>query len=750
MHAIRPLLALFLIVVLATQPLLAAGGERGDLRVVANANAPITITVDAAANQHAIDPRIYGSSWASAAQISKLGLTLNRWGGNAMSRYNWSFSTANRAKDYFFYNIPDAVSSGDGSNGKSADDFISLTLGAGAAPVMTIPMLSLLPKDRSKRCSFPQSLYPNQEAFSNPAWEPFICGNGRLQDGNGNEGDGPRIRGSADPNNISTSYPLWHQGDWVQHMINTFGSATAGGVRHYSLDNEPGLWSFDHWDVHPNGTSYDEVWGKMAELGAIIRARDPAAVITAGEEWGWSGYFASGLDVENDNNADRNAHGGVAYYDWLLQQAKAYEQQNGKRIIDVWTAHYYPQSGEFWSSDTSASMQNLRNRSTRSLWDPNYVDESWIGGTEAGGAKVRLIPRLKQWTADHYPGTQIGITEYNWGADDHINGGTTQADILGIFGREGLDMAVRWGTPALDSFAALAFEMYRNYDGNGAKFGNTSVRATAPNADEVSAFASIRSTDGALTVMLVAKTLGGDTPATVSLANFSAGTTIQRWQFDATKIIVRRPDLTRSGSSVSLTLPGQSVTLLVIPAAAVPAAPALMATATSSSQVALSWTTVASATSYDVYRSVNHAPFTLLTSTSGTSVNDSAVAPNTTYLYQVRGVTPGGATPFSAIDPATTVAFTDAPLTPGTTIRAVHFTELRTAVNAMRAAAGLAPATFTDPLLSSAVKVKSVHLTELRAALDAARADIGLPAAAYTTSPIVRAAHVTELREGVK
>lgn len=746
---LRTVLTLSLTTLLTTQPLVASGLGAADRRAAAEANAPITISVDAGADQHPIDPRIYGSSWATADQITGLGLTLNRWGGNAMSRYNWAFSTANRAKDYFFYNIPDSVSSGDGSNGKSADDFINLTRNAGAAPVMTIPMLSLLPKDRSKRCSFPQSLYGNQESYSNPAWEPFICGNGRMQDGNPNQ-EGPRILGVPDPNNISTSYPLSHQANWVQHMIDTFGSATAGGVRYFSLDNEPGLWSFDHWDVHPTGTSYDEVWGKMSELGALIRAKEPAAVITAGEEWGWSGYFASGLDVENGNQADRNAHGGLPYYDWLLKQAKAYEDQHGVRIIDLWTAHYYPQSGEFWSTDTSATMQNLRNRSTRSLWDPNYVDESWIGGTEAGGARVRLIPRLKEWVANHYPGTQIGITEYNWGADHHINGGTTQADILGIFGREGLNMGVRWGTPALDSYAARAFQMYRNYDGNGGKFGDTSVRASAPNVNEVSAFASRRSTDGALTVMLVAKTLTGETPATINLSNFAPGQTIQRWQFDSTKTITRRADLAPAAATISLTLPAQSVTLLVVPAAPVPAAPSLTATASGTSTVALTWSAVTGAVSYDIYRSNNAAPFTFLANTTGTATTDNTVSANTTYLYQVRAVLTAGTTAFSAADPATTIVFTDAVLTGATRIKAVHFAELRTAVNAMRMAAGLAAQTFTDPVLSSAVKVKAVHLTELRSALDAARAEIGVPALAYSTGATIKAAHVTELREGVK
>lgn len=169
-------------------------------------NPPVTVNVNATAGQHAIDPRIYGSSWASAAQISALGLTLNRWGGNAMSRHNWAFSTTNRCKDYYFFNIPDSVSSGDGSNGKSADDFIGLTRGAGAQPVMTIPMLSLLPMDRTKRCSYPQADFPSQQEFSNPAWEPIVCGNGRFPDGS-------RIITAPDPSNISTSYPASHQGN---------------------------------------------------------------------------------------------------------------------------------------------------------------------------------------------------------------------------------------------------------------------------------------------------------------------------------------------------------------------------------------------------------------------------------------------------------------------------------------------------------------------------------------------------------
>src|SRR6185369_7880101 len=140
------------------------------------------------------------------------------------------------------------------------------------------------------------------------------------------------------------------------------------------------------------------------------------------------------------NLPDRAANGGMDYLPWVLDQLHRHDQANGQKSIDLFTVHYYPQSGEY-STDVSTATQQRRNRSTRSLWDPNYRDESWISD------QVRLVPRLKQWVNQYYPGLKTGITEYNWGAENHINGATAQADILGIFGREALDLATRWTTP---------------------------------------------------------------------------------------------------------------------------------------------------------------------------------------------------------------------------------------------------------------------------------------------------------------
>jgi hypothetical protein len=207
-------------------------------------------------------------------------------------------------------------------------------------------------------------------------------------------------------------------------------------------------------------------------------------------------------------------------------------------------------------------MSNLRNRSTRSLWDPNYTDPSWVN------SKVQLIPRLRNWVNSNYPGLQIGITEYNWGAEPYINGATTQADVFGIFGREGLDLATRWTTPDASTPTYKAMKMYRNYDGNKSAFGDVSVSDSTPDPDTLSSFAAIRSSDGALTVMIINKSLSNSTLANVNFANFSGVGSVQVWQLTSANAINRLSDISLGGNSLNLTVPAQSITLLVIAAAA--------------------------------------------------------------------------------------------------------------------------------------------------------------------------------------
>jgi uncharacterized repeat protein (TIGR01451 family) len=179
------------------------------------------------------------------------------------------------------------------------------------------------------------------------------------------------------------------------------------------------------------------------------------------------------------------------------------------------------------------------------------------------------------------------------------------------------------------------------------------------------------------------------------------------------------------------------------------------ATAVSTSQVNVTWSAVVGATSYRLFRSSGNSPFLLVGSPSANNFTDPSLAAGTTYVYFVRAFDGTNLGLPSQRDLATTILFADDPVVPASTlIKAVHITELRAAVNAVRAAAGLPPATFTDAV-TAGLFIKIVHITELRSNLDEARSSLGLAAALYmgptlAAGDTVMAAHIQDLREGVR
>jgi hypothetical protein len=207
-------------------------------------------------------------------------------------------------------------------------------------------------------------------------------------------------------------------------------------------------------------------------------------------------------------------------------------------------------------------MQAIRNRSTRSLWDPGYTDPSWVNSI------VELIPRMKNWVSAYYPGLSTAITEYNWGDDAYLNGATTQADILGIFGREGLDIGTRFTCPNVGTPTYLAMKIYRNYDGSKSSFGDTSITCAVPDADDLSAFAAQRTRDSALTVMVVNK-VTTSAPITLNVSGFNAGISAVPYQVkSATQTSISRlKNMPVTNGTLSTTVPPQSITLFVFPQA---------------------------------------------------------------------------------------------------------------------------------------------------------------------------------------
>lgn len=511
-------------------------------------NAPMTVAVDALADRRPIPPLIYGVCWASSNQLKELNVPLNRWGGNSTTRYNWATNADNRAADWYFQSI--AYSSS--VPGNEANKFITDTRNGGAQPMLTVPVIGWVAKigaGRSKLCSYSIAKYGPQTG-NDAQWYPD-AGNGISVTNN------TRITWN-DPHDANLPAGTNFMAGWIKALTNRWGAAAAGGLRYYLLDNEWGLWHETHRDVHPVGATMDQCRDKSLDMARLIKAIDPDAWVVGPEEWGWLGYLYSGYDKQNPGYTDRAAHGGKDFLPWWLDQFRQHSEAAGRRLLDLFTVHYYPQGGDF-GSDVSTAMQLLRNRCTRSLWDTNYTDPSWIN------QRIYLIPRLKQWAAANYPGTPIGITEYDFGAETHINGATAQADVLGIFGREGLDVATKWVVPATGTPVYRAFQMYRNYDGNKSTFGQLHARATVPSPDQLAAFAAVRTNDGALTIMVVNKALTGWTPVRCNLTNFPAQAAAQVWQLTSANSIARLADLPLTGSLLSNTVPAQSITLFIVP-----------------------------------------------------------------------------------------------------------------------------------------------------------------------------------------
>ncbi len=558
----------------------------------------LTLSVDAAANGRPISPDIYGingSTYQDRNQTSDLEedqtpnqdmaqllrLPVRRWGGNATSRYNYTIDATNVGADWYFENVARTIPiPADPRESSATNDFIRQDRGTGTRTLMTVPLLGWVARNTGA-CTFDATLtdgsgnpvFGPQEAYD-PSPGKSHCGNGLLQDGT------PIATTEAQQLHAHQKIEPIFVEDWVRYLVSKFGKASEGGVAFYNLDNEPMLWNDTHRDVFPDPLDYDGLYDRTHRYAAAIKAADPSARTLGPVAWGWEEYFYSALDrvvsqqcLDEGKTSwwectqDRKAHGNLPLVAWYLEKLRQHEQQNGVRLLDYLDLHYYPEaSGLARQPAGGPSIQAKRLRSTRSLWDPSYVDESWID------EPIQLIPRMRQWVDQYYPGTKLAITEYNFGALDHINGALAQADALGIFGREGLDLATLWWysdthQPEFDLShpAAFAFRMYRNYDGAGHGFGDFSTRAESTDQGRLAVYAAHRTDDRALTILVINKS-GEQITAPLALSNFipASSAKVFRYSGDNLGAIVPELDQPVTSSGFTATYPPNSITLFVL------------------------------------------------------------------------------------------------------------------------------------------------------------------------------------------
>jgi hypothetical protein len=524
------------------------------------AKAQVTVAVAPTLDVHPVSPLVYGMNFPSTAQVSQGRIPIMRRGGNATTRYNYQIDTYNTGSDYYFENISNCLvgpcTPGDPETNSTANAFFTQARAAGIPVLFTIPTIGFVAKAPPRYahpfdCGCPKTANPTQDAF-----DPYDtnCGDGM---------SGGRFITCPDPTTTTSIAvtPQWAH-DWVAYLVGKFGPSNGNVI--YELDNEPALWSSTHHDVRPNALGYDELWQRMRDYAVAILQADPTALVAGFEEWGWPNYFCSAVDTAagacSASSPDRAAHGGEELTAWILDQAAAYEKQHGQRILHVLDLHYYPQGGS-----PPATV--------RSLWDPTYTDPSWINAT------IELIPRMRSWVSQHYPGTKLGVSEYDWGNHNTALGAITYAEVLGTFGREQLTYATAWNPPLETETAFAAFKMFTNYDGNGAHFQGTNARATVNGGvnggvtgSGVQAYASVGPTQ--MTVALVNENATA-AATTVTLGGFPAGATARYYELSTGVTIERKPDVPIASGSASFTMGASTIGMLVVdaPVSSVPAMP---------------------------------------------------------------------------------------------------------------------------------------------------------------------------------
>lgn len=430
------------------------------------------ITIDIT-QQRPISPYIYGSNNMQWGKMGT-GYPLVRQGGNRMTAYNWETNASNAGSDYQHQN--DGYLSESNEPGLVSSSYMKAAQQNGAAVLLTIPTAGYVSADKNGGGDVNKTPdYLNVRFHKSLAKKP-----------SGKYSYPPDLKDK-----------VVYQDEFVAYLEKT---KSAKFPVWYSLDNEPDLWANTHERIHPNKLTYAEIIQNNTEVASAIKAVAPQSMIFGPANYGWQGFRAL-QDAPDRNNRD--------FLDTYLDAMKAAEKSNGKRLLDVLDIHWYPEARgggvRIVEKDASPETAAARIQAPRSLWDPSYVETSWIADS-LGKKPITLLPRVLGQIEAHYPGTKLAITEYNYGGDRTPSGLVAQVDALGVFGRYGLFAACNWGLNPEASAQIAGFGAFLSYDGRGAQFGDIGLGVKGETASENSVYASLSSKNKKrLTVVLVNK-----------------------------------------------------------------------------------------------------------------------------------------------------------------------------------------------------------------------------------------------------
>ncbi|HEX9937319.1 MAG TPA: glycoside hydrolase family 44 protein [Longimicrobium sp.] len=553
-----------------------SGTRTGTARIVAGAAqapgttaaADVTFTLDSR-TRWPISRFIYGInfyddwlgySFRGAALPNNL--ALGRQGGNRLTAYNWENNASNAGRDWFFHN--DAYLGGGNTPGEAVRQPVLRTLQKGAGIIVTVPMIGYVAADKNGATGNDEAGLATRLATR---FRQSV------------------LRKNADftlaPNAADGTV---YQDEFVWWLDRQFPLAKSDPHKpiFFSLDNEPDIWHDTHSEIRstvngqPNHLTYTEMVQRTTDYAAAIKDVQPNAVVFGPVVATWTGATTLGRWPSPDPVA-----GTADFLDWYLDRMREAGTAQGRRLVDVLDIHWYPaaSSGGYEitndAAPQTAAMVEKRLQAPRSLWDPTFTDGNWV--EDVTGGPVRLLPRLREKIAAHYPGTKIAITEYYYGRGGDITGGIAQADVLGIFGREGVFAATLWPLARVDevwggnaaaayAYVFGAFRMFRDFDGAGGSFGEVGFLASTSDRVNTSVYASVdpRNPDRVVVVAINKSTSAKS--AAIRLTHSAALHTAEVYRMEAgSPAPVRQADVAIAQTNAFVyTMPARSVTTLVL------------------------------------------------------------------------------------------------------------------------------------------------------------------------------------------
>jgi len=460
----------------------------------------LNFIINTAEDRTPISPYIYGVNIIDFDTESDVGYTTNRFGGNRSTPYNWENNFSNAGSDFMQINDQwHLFVQGLNTNvfgdapGVVYESFVDSTLAGGVDAILQLPVAGYVSGDEDGvvSCAAPCDRWV--PTFANKPGENYQF-----------------------PPDLTDNAVFIDES--IVHMIDLFGTAEEGGIKFYEIGNEPTLWNSTHPFIRPTPVGIEEMISIQLEYGAMIKRIDPSS-----QTLGFSafGFFAWEAFLNIDENIWRNDFD--SFLSFYLDQMRQAEEEVGQRLIDIVDVHIYPEhmsrpSGNrvAFSDENSIEMNDARVQSPRSLWDPTYIEDSWI--TQVRNEPIMMVRTIKERVEEHYPGTKIAITEWEYGPSiDQFAIGLATAEVLGIYGREEIYMANHFFDA--DSFTEGGFRLFTNYNGDGGTYGNINVNASNPDVENVSIYSSVKEgdNDNELHIILINKDQNNTLNASVSI-----------------------------------------------------------------------------------------------------------------------------------------------------------------------------------------------------------------------------------------